>query len=517
MNDYETSSPTATHLRMRETLQIANKAIAQQGLRQLFKNKPITMHKTYQTKGAEMLFPKIIRDTYATIWSQKYTRVIIKAPRGGGKSKLLGTLGFDLWYLRYQSVVNMGGSLAQAQIVYGYFQDYCEIDDSVVGEIKGGTNGIKLGETEMLEGNKFSCVTASAKSVRGKHIDALLSDETCETSDELIHAALPMVNDSEHPLIVMASTFHKIYGIYQEIWDNAEERGYLRISWDIFDVAKPFAEDIWDRPENKGITGIDKLKKYAKGRTGDECGWIPVENIIQAWRERPTDDWFEVEYLGNRPSSAGLVLKPEDVDRARIDTTVDARYNFVQGATVIIGIDWGFSSMTAVTELQRNKDSVVSLLSNTNYSQIRSEVIIDEVVEIIRQHAVRMVYADSAGKFENTALRYAIMKARLRCSVVEVVFSKEKTEMVGNLRAYFEQGKIKIPTKYQEAYWQFKRFRYQEGTDKTVKKDDHIPDSTMCALQHFKLGQRTYRIPLQSQKRETTGKPITSGLLKKHF
>ena len=132
-----------------------------------------------------------------------------------------------------------------------------------------------------------------------------------------------MINDSKHPLVIMASTFHKIFGIFQETWDNAEERGYLRIQWDIFDVVKPFTDEVWERPEYEKVTGLDKLKEYTKGRRGDPEGWIPIENVIQAWREKPTLEWFEVEYLGSRPSSAGLVLKPEDAHYVFFPEDVD--------------------------------------------------------------------------------------------------------------------------------------------------------------------------------------------------
>jgi phage terminase large subunit-like protein len=128
----------------------------------------------------------VIRAAYAAIWNGKYPRIIIKAPRGGGKSKLLGTVGFDLWYLKGRKVVTMGGSLVQAKIVYNYFTDYCEIHPSVADYIEGGVNGITMEETESTAGMTFSCVTASPKQIRGKHPDVLISDETCETSDELI-------------------------------------------------------------------------------------------------------------------------------------------------------------------------------------------------------------------------------------------------------------------------------------------------------------------------------------------
>lgn len=455
-----------------------------------------------------------------------HPRVIIKAPRGGGKSKLLGTFGFDEWYLRKKKVVNMGGSAVQATIVYNYFKSFCDIDASVMASVAGKLKAI---ETAGVDGNYFSSVNASTKQVRGKHPDVLISDETCETSDELVHAALPMVDSSQTPLVVMASTFHKIYGIFQETWDNAEERGYLRIQWDIFDVCKPFPVDFWEREEIKNINGIEKLRIHARGRTGDINGWVPIENVIQAWKEKPTEDWFEVEYLGSRPSAAGLVLKPEDVEMAVFDSDITKIYNYIKGATVVLGVDWGFSSMTAVTEFMKHTNQVVVMLDNKNYHQVRSEKIIQEIVERVREKGIRFIYADSAGKFENESLQNALAKAGLACTVIEVVFSKEKEGMLGNLRAHFEQGKIKIPKKFIEAYWQYKRYRYQDGTDKPIKKDDHIPDSTMCALQHFILGQFARSIPAQptEQKKKEKDidngstvnktKPITAGLLKKQF
>jgi len=432
----------------------------------------------------------------------------------------------------------MAGSAVQATIVYNYFKSYCDIDSSVMSSVAGKLKAI---ETAGVDGNYFSSVNASTKQVRGKHPDALISDETCETADELIHAALPMVDSSQHPLVVMASTFHKIYGIFQETWDNADERGYLRLQWDIFDVCKPFPKTFWEQPEIARISGIDKLKKHAKGRTGDTHGWVPIENVIQAWKEKPTEDWFEVEYLGSRPSAAGLVLKPEDIDRSLFDSQIDKRYNYIKGATDVLGIDWGFSSMTSVVELMKHKDEVIVMLDNKNFHQTPSEEIIRYVVEKVRARGIRFIYADSAGKFENNALQNALAKEKLGCTVVEVVFSKEKEGMLGNFRAHFEQSKIKIPRKVWridedgagtwvenlECYWQYKRYRYQDGTDKPVKKDDHIPDATMCALQHFKLGQFARSIPQrettivkkQIDKEKDRGiiKPITAGLLKKQF
>lgn len=483
-------------------------------LKILYKERPITMHEIYPS-GEIMKWPKVIKEAYAYIWSGKYSRVIIKAPRGGGKSKLLGTLGFDLWFLKDRKVVNMGGSAVQAQIVYRYFTGYCDIHSSVGAHIQGKPNATK---TTSITDKEFSSVTASSKQIRGPHPDVLISDETCESEDELIHAALPMVDTSDNPLIIMASTFHKIYGIFQETWDNAEERGYLRIEWDIFDIAKKFSNDFWQIPEIAEIPGIHKLKQHANGRSGDPDGWVPIENIIQAWKEKPTEDWFEVEYLGSRPSSAGLVLKPEDIERAVFDSSTNRSFDYIKGSTVIIGIDWGFSSMTSVVELMEHKDQVAIMLDNENFHQVSSEDIIKSVISKVKAKGVRFIYADSAGKFENIALQNALAKENLGCSVIEVIFSKEKEGMLGNLRAHFEQSKIKIPNKFKEACWQLKRYRYQNGTDKPIKKDDHIPDAIMCALQHFVLGRFVRAIPVQSKpSKGDEDRPLTSDLRNHKF
>lgn len=420
----------------------------------------------------------------------------------------------------------MAGSLDQANIVYNYFQDYCDISDSVVGTIVGGARGIKLGTTEAVAGHRFMCVAASPKSVRGKHEQVLLMDEVCEIIDSLVDSALPIVSNSHGARVVMASTFHKVFGRFADTWDNAEERKYLRISWDIFDVAEQFDASIWDIEEIANIHDIAKLKLMAKGRTGDPQGWIPFANIIQAWREKPTLDWFEVEYMGSRPSAAGLVLKPEDVDSSVFDSDIDRAYTYVQGATVAVGIDWGFSSMTAVVGLMGHRDQVVSMIHNKNYSQVPSEDIIKDVIIFVKEHRVRFIYADSAGKFENVALQNELIKQKIACTVIEVVFSKEKfgtpgidgaIGMLGNLRAHFEQKKFKLPKKYRDAFYQLKNYRYQEGTDKPVKNNDHIPDATMCGLQHFMLGKFTRPLSPQKDPPKGSDKPITAGILKKVF
>jgi len=397
--------------------------------------------------------------------------------------------------------------MVQAEIVYGYFKDYTEVDPEIEEHVEGD---VLRHKTVSVNRKYFSCVTASQKQVRGKHPDVLLSDETCETEDQVVQAAIPTVSTSENPLVVMASTFHQIFGIFQDTWDNAEQYGYTRFEWDIFDVTKEFSPDIWKK--HKHIDDIDELIERADGRTGDPEGWIPIENVIQAWKEKPTLDWFDIEYMGSRPSATGLVLKPEQVDITFIDEEEEKEYPVVKGAERVIGIDWGFSSMTSVVDMMRYRDDTKVLVDNKNYTQVDSADIIKDVVEMVREGGHRFILADIEGKFENSALQNELNKQGIKCEVIEVNFGKEKTEMVGNLRAHFEKERIKIPHRFKVAYWQLKRYRYQPGTDKPMKGDDHIPDAIMCALQKegWQIGKRESTLAPTGG-----GTTITGGLQKK--
>ena len=89
--------------------------------------------------------------------------------------------------------------------------------------------------------------------------------------------------------------------------------------------------------------------------------------------------------------------------------------------------------------------------------------------------------------------------------------------MLGNYRAHFQRQKIKIPNSCKEAKWQHKRYRYVPGTDKPVKKDDHIPDATMCAFQHWPLGKDPRHFRDLPAFDKTVLPTISEGILDKQF
>lgn len=494
-------------------------------IRTRYRHKPITFLKL---TDPSLRFPKKIAEAFALVWrrqnrkGERASRFIMKGPRGGGKSKLLGALSFTEWILQTRNVVEMGGSLEQAKGVYNYFAAHCYSHEPILNSIPKEP---VMHNTKSDKGNYFKAIAASPKQTRGPHPDDLYIDEACEAKDEIILSALPMINTSPDPCIVMTSTFHKIFGFFQEVWDHAEEWGYVRISWDIFDVTQVFDPVIWDDPVlNEEIEDLQQLRKRAKGRIGEPEGWIPIRNIIQAWREKSTMDWFDVEYMGSRPSAAGMVNDPEDVDACVISSLEAMGMTYVPGAKVSAGLDWGFSGMTAFTEYMEWKDGIKVEIHNKTYTQTRSEIIIKDIVKEVKEKKIRFIYADDEAKFENADLQNALNKEFSRsdhsCKVIAIPFVKWKTIMLGNYRAHFQRRKLRIPKAHSVAIWQHKRYQYVEGTDKPKKKDDHIPDATMLALHNWPLQKVVSHLPksnLDQQKQTTYAKTLTGDLLDEQF
>lgn len=476
----------------------------------------------------------------------------MKGPRGGGKSKMLGALGFVKWFLQVQSIVDMGGSLAQAQGVYNYFTQYIYAQPTILDALPDEPS---MHRTVSDKGNYFRAVAASPKAVRGPHPDGLFIDEACETKDQLILDAMPMVNTSATPLVVATSTFHKIFGWFQEQYDQAEEFGWVRLSWDSFDVCQEFDASIWqDEHLRREIpdfsidqAGEKSLEHRADGRTGDPQGWIPIANLIQSWREKPTIDYFDVEYMGSRPSAEGMVNDPEDVDACVIDDF--GEYAYRSGAETAGGIDWGFQGMTVVDLEMSYKDNVLVQLENVIYTQVLSETICEDVAELTVKYRVRTWHVDASHPFENAALRKAIAdriiklpeQEQFRSSVVEVPFGRpvqvaeksgttskrevnkklgtEKEMMLGNYRARFQRRLNRIPRSFKEAIWQHKRYRYQEGTDKPLKEDDHCPDAKMLAQRRWLLNKSAGRMPETTEKEKLAAihRTVTGGLIDEQF
>ena len=170
--------------------------------------------------------------------------IIMCAARGGGKSLFASMIEFALWYFLDADALSCGGSEDQALIVYGYVCSYIDADIKVASVVDkrtlSMTNKKGPAPTPFLR-----CVASSAKAVRGPHLGALrkapgllVLDEAAEMADGLMKQALPMTKEARPPFNLIISTFHHAFGDFQDFWDNAEARGFMKIAMDSFDVCE---------------------------------------------------------------------------------------------------------------------------------------------------------------------------------------------------------------------------------------------------------------------------------------
>lgn len=454
-----------------------------------------------------------LREFIEDVGTGRVTRACLCAPRGGGKSLGLSFVEFFHNYTNNYDWLNLGGSEKQAEAVYGYLTQYV----SILPEIQDFYSEPMRTNTENKEGAWIKVLAASTKSIRSPHAGGirltigkrdgvargggLTIDEECEADEEIVMGAIPMVNTAEPSFILRASTFHRLDGTFKTLVDNHEEMGYTIYKWDCFDVCQPctkdcaecypdFAQDIWEG--NKLVHPA-----YCGGKAKDSVGWIPIDEIFQDWRECLYNrDWFEVEMMGWRPSSAGLVIK--NMKRFEMDCVVD-HWPHHPGSRATITIDWGMKGECVVQVWEEQPGGICALMESEHYDHQESESFIYEVVKGFgHQYRTNKVRPDSSHPYCNATL---MNDARYRMDVEEVNFQTEKELGAGAINAKVDAGLVRIPRQHTILLRQLRGWRRDKG--KIVKKDDHGCDAALCFFSKFlpeDLVFQSVRIPLMTIK-----------------
>ena len=478
-----------------------------------------------QNKAGIILVPKlkeIINYTFDKIDQGKIVRIIIKGPRGGGKTYgIASCIEFPLWYWYDFDCVNMGGSSSQAKKAYKAIQLLLEIP-----EVKKQVKNTIQAETVKHNGTWINVLSTSSKQVRSPHPGNkfkggfLFIDEECEIQDQtLVDAAKPIVNSANPSIIIRSSTQHKVGDTFEDCWNNAKKLGYKTFESDIFDACVTCKRNckvsIDDDPENGCHDAIRKdtydrngevaREGYCKGKAhhdgviydidvdgkftekyvkehdwhGNE-GWVSIEEIFQGFLESDKET-FEVEWMGRSKSRKGKVYDPLTLDEAENKTSILLKRNSFKRCSKSIGIDWGFAGMCVVTYFFVY-GKYIYLYWIDIYKNVGMDVVVGDIRIRAKNDNHDTALGDAEGAYENEELAKYL-------SVSSVAFNLWKEFGIGNIRNLLEKKILKV-LKYWDGYknpgfdvWdeQMRNYRFDEY-GKPLKKNDHCPDSTLCGL-----------------------------------
>jgi hypothetical protein len=438
------------------------------------------------------------------------------ANRGGGKSMGVSFIEFYLVFMEDYDALNLGGSELQADQVYQYIVSYIEAEPEFQALVKGDPLQSK---TETHNNAWIRVLTASQKSVRSPHAGGrkkdgrmagglLVIDEEAEAAPDIVEAALPTINTARPSVNVRCSTFHNAEGTFAELIDNHQEMGYQLYKWDIFDVAEPcecgpdkceseekcFAEDHVEDyidPDDGQKKQRIKHRAYCGGRARYADGWIPVNEIVTLWkRMKRNHSRWEVEAMGQRPSTAGFVLKdPVAYARNRVPSAADL---YVPGWPVTICIDWG-TVAAGLTVWQEQPGDRHALIECDQIMEAGQTQIVGAILSMRAKYQREFleVAADigGGGNYLNPLLR-----EQYRVPVRDVNFGEEKEAAVAAWNIFNEAGKAKYPDEFGDFHQQAKNWKRKNG--RIAKGNDHLMDSSVCYFSKFidRLGLSNVRI-----------------------
>jgi hypothetical protein len=359
-----------------------------------------------------------------------------------------------------------------------------------------------LSETRLKNGVTLSCVPASEKAARGKHVAGFVADESCQEDarvGKVLQAAVQGALSEPNFTIVLLSTFHVPFGFFQENWDMAAERGYTQYRWDVYDCMAPcrvgleeataddpqalgycrrdcpLTETVPDRDAEGRIVG----QRYAgcDGRARTSCGHQSRDNVLKAKMLNSGTGVWEVEHECQRPTTSGMVYDPVKVQAAV--TPASSLTKPPGSVRRALGIDWGRHSVAVLAERHA---SYVAIPEGRVFESKPMSDVVEFAVRLREQYGHFRVYADAENAYGNLDLSNAGFE------VVPVPFAQRKEAGIENVARFLNHGRLRIADEgdLKVVIRQLLRL-HRNDLGKVVKQDDHGPDALMCAMLHYRF------------------------------
>lgn len=282
---------------------------------------------------------------------------LVWASRGSGKTTLgaVATL-LEMIYFPGIQIRILGGSLEQSGRMFRYLVQFLErpvLEPIVVGEPTQR-------RVELVNRSGVEILAQSHRSVRGVRVHKLRCDELEEFEPEIWQAAQLVVQSGwcggrwVQGSVEALSTMHRPFGLMSRVvervqgfqgLEGAEERffsgGTTRLfRWCALDVAR--------------ACGLEQecprcpLWADCQGRARNAQGFVPVEDLIAAWRRSSRETWAS-EMMCLKPSVSESVYPQFDIQRhVRVCGSVSEKENqeTAGGGRIeyVAGMDFGLRS-----------------------------------------------------------------------------------------------------------------------------------------------------------------------------
>lgn len=440
------------------------------------------------------------RERYGILWKN----------RGGSGTLSASIIIFLKTLFQAAEITNMAGSSDQAKNCFKYVIGFYNKCIPGLSEMIQG----RATKTEMFlkNGAKIKVIPASETAARGIHYRILLLDEACQKNPgiaPIMKSAINTVFSEPNNMIILLSTFHAEEVLFSHYWDHAEETGFKKYYWTIYDSMQlctksasccaecPLTtkEEVLDRRGN--ITG----HKYdgCNGAAHTSNGYMTFDQVLDTKvKHAGREEEYMIEHESKHPrTGGGLVYSAYDTYNCEcMDYYVDTEDDMY---SIIVGIDWGFSSssMTAITVaefpcyLDEEEDTIgwprigfdyLFYANNKGMDHILSVMMdIEQKYEVSKEKI--FVRADASHPFNNQELRNA------GYNVKAIHFKKYKEMGIKNVSMFLRHGMILFYSnkKKKAGVWEMPYWmgRYRILPNDKYNKEDHIPDAILCALSRF--------------------------------
>jgi hypothetical protein len=433
-------------------------------------------------------FPPMMK-FISDLFFRRTRRAILWKGRGCGGS-LAGAIVIWLCMVYHRmSFIDMAGAGEQAKIVYEYVVGFF---NCIPGLKQGIMDGAPLiSQTKLRTGVRLKCITTSEKQARGKHMAGFLGDEAAmddEKSERAMRAAMQGPLSEEDSIVILLSTFHVPVGLFQMYWDDAEEMGFSRYRWNVFDAMQRCDAPIDCKKcyltERREIevregTGKKAVKQDVwvgcNGQGRKTQGYLTRHMVIEDKKMNRGTTVFEVEFCNQRPQWMRPIYEPGLVDDALTEEIA-----YATSAPLCVGIDWGLESEDSMCMILgvRMKDHVGVLEAVAT-----SGMLVDQIIKILfgwyKEYGEFEVWADQSHPFENRVLEEGGFP------VQRVSYREYRDFGVKNVQRYLAFRRLKILRELEIVGDRLKGYRKDKYGRAVKDINSHVADAMMCMLIRF--------------------------------